>query len=233
MNTNNEENRYGRFRPPETSDTREEPSPQTDSEQNTASTPPKSHKKWLALFAIPLLAIAAFLLLRGKGASTGTDGASTAAPAATQAAYNANGFYVADSKLLLVDNSFLASKNVSQSTIEQMFDAPEKYYAFAQAYDAETGAKLSDDSSISLLIAFYYTQNSAVDAKLTLVYQLNKDGKELSRKQTTIDGLPDQGILYVSLQDVLSTETHISAGEYTLALLINNQFAYQIPLRIQ
>ena len=114
-----------------------------------------------------------------------------------------------------------------------MFDAPEKYYAFAQAYDAETGARLSDDSSISLLIAFYYTQNSAVDAKLTLVYQLNKDGKELSRKQTTIDGLPDQGILYVSLQDVLSTETHISAGEYTLALLINNQFAYHIPLRIQ
>ena len=227
MNTNNEENRYGRFRPPETSDTHEEPSPQTDSEQNTASTPPKSHKKWLALLAIPLLAIAAFLLLRGKDASTGTDGASTAAPAATQAAYNANGFYVADSKLLLVDNSFLASKNVSQSTIEQM------YYAFAQAYDAETGARLSDDSSISLLIAFYYTQNSAVDAKLTLVYQLNKDGKELSRKQTTIDGLPDQGILYVSLQDVLSTETHISAGEYTLALLINNQFAYQIPLRIQ
>ena len=185
------------------------------------------------MLAIPLLAIAAFLLLRGKDASTGTDGASTAAPAATQAAYNANGFYVADSKLLLVDNSFLASKNVSQSTIEQMFDAPEKYYAFAQAYDAETGAKLSDDSSISLLIAFYYTQNSALDAKLTLVYQLNKDGKELSRKQTTIDGLPDQGILYVSLQDVLSTETHISAGEYTLALLINNQFAYQIPLRIQ
>lgn len=194
--------------------------------------PVKKSKKWLLFVAFAVAVTAAVILIfagNEKPASQEVQPESPSVP--VYETYKENGFRVTGGECCLIDRELLSQGDSSEKWVQDVFAAREKYSALSKSCDGEQGVDINDD--FELWFAVSYTQTEDAEHPVVLTWQLLRDGNVLSEYETKAEKMLKHGILYGSLQQILSSGTAVEQGDYFAELLIDGQLAYRFPVRIR